>query len=93
MNHYILYHQEKSESLVKLQVTCRDVYEVIAEAKTAQATYEQITELMGSRQTFAIIDPNGAVIAADLAIKRCSLDKKDGRLAIEIFQLKRVLTS
>ena len=92
MNQYILYCQENRQSIATLKASCRDVFEVVAESESAELAYKTIAQLMGTRCTFALIDPNGAVILADLAIKRCTLEKKDGIVTIETFQLRKVLS-
>lgn len=89
MNTYILYCQETKESLYKLQAVCRDVYEVDKGSETAISIYLCISELVKNRSTFAITDPNGAVIACDLAIRKCGFDKDD-RVTVETFQLRRI---
>jgi hypothetical protein len=93
MNTYILYCQETSESMVKLRAVCRDVYEVVGEPelKDLKQVYDHLSEYMVRRSMFAIIDPNGTVLAADLAIKKFTLDEKGHRLTVETFQLRKVV--
>lgn len=89
MNTYILYHQEMSQCVAKLKADSLDMYEVISgwNEENIKSAYTQLALLMENRATFSIIDPNGVAIAVELAIKKVTLHK-DGRVIVEMFQLK-----
>jgi hypothetical protein len=88
MNQYTLYCQESHQSIARLEASCRNVFNVFADS--TELAFKTITQLMATKRTFAVIDPNGAVILADLAINKCIFDK-DGRVTINVFQLQRIL--
>lgn len=96
MNTYILYHQEMSRCLAILKASSRDIYEITEgwnksspNKISSKDVYLQLSDLMETKPTFAIIDPNGAIIAYDLAIKWCNFDH-EGRVTIEVMQIRKV---
>lgn len=71
MNKYVLYSQSTRQSFFGFEASCRDVFRT----KGSTELYMELKLLKDHGQKFAIVDPNGSVLQADLNVVQMDLIK------------------